>query len=178
MEDLSGVYAGKVEVTVDLGMTGNQKFRDLMLNYSGTATSITENDGGNTVVLSADSFSIVPYDGDFDVGESGGQGWNATTAGPYTAVLSADVALAIGDFIQLDSLGNLYAALHIQDIGNASGGDCNGTSMPPCAPGVNGPGSLKIGAPTFLVGTDVPEPATLGLGAIALALASVLRRRK
>jgi hypothetical protein len=41
LEDLTGVDAGKVEVTVDLGFTGTQKFRDLVLNYTGPATSIT-----------------------------------------------------------------------------------------------------------------------------------------
>jgi hypothetical protein len=178
LEDLSGVDAGKVQVTIDLGMTGTQKFRDLMLNYAGAATSITDSDAANAVVLSGNSFSISPYSGLFDVGDnSTSQNWNATTAGPYITVLSGNAALSTSDFLALDTGGNLYAALHIQDIGNANGGSCNGTSDPPCAPGVSGPGSLKIGAPTYLVGTHTPEPTTFVLFAAAAALLGSMRRR-
>jgi hypothetical protein len=178
LEDLSGADTGKVKVTVDLGMTGTQKFRDLMLNFAGAATTITENDAGNTVVLSAGNFSITPYSGTFDVGENGGQGWNATTSGAYMTVLSGNAPLSTSDFLVLDSGGNLYAALHIQDIGTANGETCNGTSDPPCAPGVSGPGSLKIGAPTFLVGKEVPEPTSLCLFGAAVMLVGLVRRRQ
>lgn len=178
LEDLSGVDAGKVQVTVDLGMTGTQKFRDLMLNYAGAATSITDNDAANAVVLSGNSFSISPYSGQFDVGDnSTSQNWNATTSGPYVAVLSGNAPLSTSDFLGLDTGGNLYAALHIQDIGTSNGLSCNGASDPPCAPGVSGPGSLKIGAPTYLVGTDVPEPTALSLFAAAAVLFGFVRRR-
>lgn len=174
LTDLTGVDAGKVEVEVDLGFPASQKFRDLMLNYSGAATSITDDDAGNTVTLSADSFSIAPYNGLFDVGGTGGQGWSATTAGPYTTILSGDAALSTTDFTTLDSLGNLYAAIHIQDIGSATGGDCDGSgTKPACVPGMPGPGSLKIGAPSV-----IPEPtsAFLAFGALVGLIVATCRR--
>jgi len=79
--------------------------------------------------------------------------------------LSGNAPLSTADFAVLDSLGNLYAALHIQNIGSAKGGNCDGTGNPACVPGMNGPGSLKIGAPEI----TVPEPSTiilLGFAAI------------
>lgn len=175
LEDLSGVDAGKVEVTVDLGFPSSQTFKDLILNYSGAATTITDSDSGNTVVLNSNSYSITPYDGEFDVGGTGGQGWHATTAGPYTTVLSGNAPLSTTDFTTLDSLGNLYAALHIQDIGSATGGKCDGTGNPACVPGMNGSGSLKIGAPNI---TTVPEPSALCVCAIAVTFLCLWKRKR
>lgn len=173
LEDLAGGDAGKVQVTVDLGFAGNQKFRDLMLNFSGAATTITDDDAGNTVSLNGNSFSITPYGGLFDVGGSGGQGWSATTAGTYSTKLSGNVPLSTADFNTLDSLGNLYAALHIQEIGSANGGNCDGTNNPACVPGMPGPGSLKIGAPNV-----VPEPTSLVLFGIGLVVSLAGRRSR
>lgn len=179
LKDLAGGDFGKVELTVDLGFDDpneTQKFRDLVLNYGGSATSITDNDSGNTVFLSSNAFSITPYSGLFDVGGSGGKGWSdGATTGPYTTILSGNVNIFVADFNHKDSLGNLFAAIHIQDIGDANGGDCDGSgTKPACVPGVNGAGSLKIGAPGVL--TEVPEPATALL--LAPALISLRRRRK
>jgi hypothetical protein len=164
LEDLSGVDAGKVEVTVDLGFATTQKFRDLILNYSGAATSITATDGSNPLLLDIDEYSITPYDGRFDLGGTHGQGWHAATSGAYSTVLSGNAPLSTSDFAALDTLGKLYAALHIQDIGSASGGNCDGTGIPACVPGMNGPGSLKIGAPDL---TTIPEPSAMILLGIA-----------
>jgi hypothetical protein len=174
LEDLTGVDAGKVEVTVDLGFPSTQKFRDLMLNYSGAATTITDSDSGNTVVLNSDNYSISPYGGEFDLGATGGQGWNKTTSGPYSTVLSGNAPLSAADFVTLDSLGNLYAALHIQAIGSASGGNCDGTGNPACVPGMPGSGSLKIGAPDVVV----PEPTSMCIVGIAAALAVGWNRKR
>jgi hypothetical protein len=181
LEDLTGVDAGKVKVTVDLGFTGTQKFADLMLNYAGSATSITDNDSGNTVVLNSNAYSISPYDGDFDLGGTGGQGWhNGPTSGSYSTVLSGNSPLSTSDFIVLDTGNKLYAAMHIQNIGSASGGSCDGSGSPaPCAPGVNGPGSLKIGAPNIrIIPFNVPEPSSFCLIGLAATLyVSRLRKR-
>jgi hypothetical protein len=175
LEDLSGVDAGKVEVTVDLGFPSSQKFKDLILNYTGAATTISDSDSGNTVVLNSNNYSISPYDGDFDVGGTGGQGWHAMTSGPYSTILSGNAPLSAADFTTLDSLGNLYAALHIQDIGSSNGGNCSGTGSPACVPGMNGPGSLKIGAPHF---TAIPEPSAVCICAGVLALLCVWNRKR
>lgn len=174
LEDLSGVDSGKVEVTVDLGFALTQNFRSLMLNYSGPATTFTDTDPGQNVVLINNGYSINPYDGLFDLGSSGGMGWDALTAGPYSTVLSGNFPLSTNDFLVLDSLGKLFAAIHIQSIGSASGGNCDGTSSPACVPGMPGPGSLKIGAPAFRISQlNVPEPSTfclIGLTAIPFGL--------
>jgi hypothetical protein len=130
------------------------------------------------VELSANSFSINPYDGLFDVGADDMQGWNSTTTGPYVVKLSGDAALSTADFTAFDSLGNLYAAVHIQDIGSATGEDCDGSGdKPACVPGMPGPGSLKIGAFTTIPGGKIPEPSTLGLFGVAALLLGLLKRR-
>jgi hypothetical protein len=182
LEELSGVDAGKVKVTLDLGFGANdQKFRDLMLNYTGPANTLSDTDAGNAILLSANAFSIPPYGGLFDIGVSGGQGWSATTTGPYSTILSGTSPLSVANFTTKDSLGNLYAAVHIQGIGSSDGGDCDGSGeKDPCVPGMPGEGSLKIGA--FVLNdpnvTEVPEPATgLLLGAGLLAVGAALRRR-
>jgi hypothetical protein len=185
LEELSGVDAGKIKVTVDLGFgADSQKFRDLMLNYTGAANTLSDDDAGNAIVISANAFSIPPYGGLFDVGAGGGQGWSATTTGPYITILGGTSPLSIANFNTTDSLGNLYAAIHIQGIGASDGGDCDGSGeKPPCVPGMPGEGSLKIGAPFALIVEDdpltqVPEPATnllLGTGLIALG---ILARRR
>ncbi len=178
-EDLTGPDAGKVKITVDLGFDDDgetQKFRDLMLNYAGAATSITDDDAGNTVFLSANSGSISPYGGLFDVDGTGGQGWSdGPRTGPYMTVLSGNIALSAIDFATTDSLGNLVAAIHIQDIGNINGGDCDGSGdKPACAPGLNGPGSLKIGATL----TELPAPAPMALLGMGIGGLAARRRKK
>jgi hypothetical protein len=162
---------GDLKLTVDL-LNATPKFRDLMLNFGGAATSVSSADGQAT--LSPNGFSITPYAGLFDVGKSGGQGWAYSGAGAYTTVLSGDVDLLLADFMVLDSLGNLQVAVHIQDIGDINGGDCDGSGEKnPCVPGLDGDGSLKIGGVFTRDGDipDVPEPSTmLLLGGSLLAL--------
>ncbi len=87
-----------------------------MLNFSGIGfTDISSSDGQNLIVTS-NGFSISPYSGGFDVGVSGGQGWNADS--PYNVTLSGvGGVLTASMFNNQDSAGKLYVALHIQSIG-------------------------------------------------------------
>lgn len=176
---------GDIKITVTLGNPG-QKFRDLMLAFGGTATSITENDPNNIVILKADSFTISPYLGAFDIGDVGNpagtqHGWDGNSG--YTTVLAGNTDLFLTDFLNaLDTKGKISVALHIQNIGSASGGDCDGSgTKAPCVPGMTGPGSLKVGGVFKRDGGDipeVPEPSTMLLmGGSLLALGYFRKRR-
>lgn len=155
----------QLTLTVDLVGTG-QKFRDLMLNYNGSSTLISSADGQAS--LSSNAFSIPPYSGQFDVGHSGGQGWNGNDG--YSTTLAGNNGLNLTDFQVPDSGANIFVALHIQNIGAQGGGNCtgndNGTAN--CVPGQTGEGSLKIGGLPVQSGDpiDSPEPST---GLLALA---------
>jgi len=175
---------GDLTITVTLGNPG-QKFRDLMLAFSGSAATVTENDPNNIVTLSSDAFTINPYLGAFDIGDVGNptgtqQGWNGDSG--YTAILSGNADLLLTDFLgALDSNGKVSVALHIQNIGSASGGDCDGSgTKDPCDPTKTGAGSLKIGG-TFERDEDipgVPEPSTMLLmGGSLLALGYFRKKR-
>lgn len=176
--DDGGLAAGQISVAVDLGGTG-QKFRDLMLNFSGSAASISSSDG--QVTLSPNGFNIDPYNGLFDVGSTGQKGWEGPDL--YYTILSGNTALSLTDFSGLDTLSKLGVALHIQNIGDSSGGDCDGNDdgTTDCVPVMTGAGSLKIGGLQGGGGTilDAPEPATSALlGAGLLALALLYRRKR
>ncbi len=171
---LTDNLSGGVVVDVDLAGT-TQKFRDLMLNFSGAATSLSSSDG--LASLSANGFSISPYSGLFDVGKSSGQGWNGDDL--YSTTLTGNVAISVADFLTTDSLGNVYVAMHIQGIGDANGGDCTGDGMggTNCVPGMPGPGSLKIGGILQPNPPEdpIPEPTTWLLVGGGLALLGARR---
>ena len=163
----SGV--NQVTLSVDL-LNPALKFRDLMLNFSGPGiTGISSADGQAS--LSPNGFSIAPYSGLFDVGNTGAQGWNGQSG--YTTVLSATGGtLSAAQFASPDSLGNVFVALHIQSI-------CDGTN---CQPGVQGTSSLKIGglpSEGSVTGqATVPEPSTFVLMGIGLLIAGWVRVKR
>jgi hypothetical protein len=170
LTDGTGANTGKVEVAVNLAGTG-QKFKDLLFNFTGPETQFTSSDG-QTLVYGSNAFVINPYNGLFDLSGMGGLGWNGDD--PYsTFVGSPQGAISVADFIAKDSSGGqgVYVAMHIQNIGDANGGNCTGSaSGTNCAPGVTGPGSLKIGGRIPDTSIPAPEPTSmvlLGTGLIA-----------
>jgi hypothetical protein len=171
LTDGSGANTGKVEVAVNLAGTG-QKFKDMLLNFTGPETSFTSSDG-QTILYGSNAYAINPYNGLFDLSGMGGLGWNGDD--PYSTFLgSPQGAISVADFIAKDSSGGqgVYVAMHIQNIGDANGGNCTGNSTGTnCVPGMTGPGSLKIGGRlTETPPPSVPEPTSmvlLGTGLLA-----------
>lgn len=167
-----------VRITVDL-LNPNLKFRDLMVAFGGTATTIGSDDA-QAVELAFDFFTISPYIGAFDIGNKDDQGWVGDSG--YSAVLSGDAVLSVGDFLNaFDTLNKVSVALHIQNIGASAGEDCDGADDPhPCVPGMEGPGSLKIGGvfePDEEL-PEIPEPSTMLLMGAGLLGFGYWRKRR
>lgn len=169
--------AGQVRVTVDL-LNPLLKFRDLAGNYSGTAATISSSDG--QVSLAPDTYFINPYNGLFDVGSTGAQGWDGPSG--YTTILSGNIPLTVGDFFDVDTLGNFGVVIHVQSLGIPTcTGFADGSTT--CLPGTfagDDAGSLKLGGLSSLGPfVIIPEPSTyvlMGAGIIALGLLGRHRR--
>jgi hypothetical protein len=176
-------------LTLDL-VGAKDKFRHLMLNYSGTAARITSTD--RQAEFDEDDMRFRPFKGRFDVGDDDGKGWAYSGYGPYSTILSgwtarnrwnwnrkyssgrSNVDLLLEDFLEVDTLGQVYAALYIRDIGPYR---CNGVYRS-CEPGAYGNGSLRVGATLAPPSVPTPEPGSLTLLGVGLAASAVWARRQ
>jgi hypothetical protein len=160
------VGGGQIKLTVDIQGVAD-KFRDLLLNFNGAGIVTAVSSGDGQASLSPNGFSLPPYDGLFDIGNSSGCcGWNSKDAlnpALYSTLLSGNAALTLGMFDVKDSLGNLNVVLHLQDL--TLGGSLKAGGL--WDEGGGGPGQ------------EIPEPATGALlGGGLLMLAWAMRRRK
>lgn len=170
------IGGGMVTLTVTLG--SGLKFKDMVLAFGGSATSIWDtNDAANTVVLNEDSFTIGPNGsiGFFDIGDETTQnGWDGDSG--YSVILDGNQDLALIDFLNaFDTTTKLSVALHIQSIGPD---ECNTPST--CIPGTVGGGSLFQGGTFKRDGDipDVPEPSTILLMGGALLGLGLLKKKR
>jgi hypothetical protein len=174
---ISDSGANQVTVTVDLA--ANNKFRDLLLNFTGIQQTLTLSDlANNPLAIDFNAVNMPGYNaGNFDIESTSGQGWDTSSATPYITTLTG-TSLNAASFHSLDTGNNVYVALHVQQT-SCTGS--NGTVTPvPCNPGVQGGQSIKIGG-TYLQSDDdttVPEPSTFVLLGTGLVAAGLLKRRK
>jgi hypothetical protein len=169
-DDMNG--SGDIQLTVNL--TIGTKFKDLFFNYNGSAAGITA-DSGASNLLDRDDRSHAPYTGRFDVGALDGNdlfttklyGWDSASSnlGNSSTSGAGNVDLLLEKFQVLDTLGQTYLAVHIQNIG--PGGDS-----------MNAVGSSELlNGPRDV--SAVPEPASLVLlGTGLFATAARFRRRQ
>ncbi len=169
--------ANQVQLTVNV-LNSGIKFRDLALNLTSAGLVLPDitSSVGENLVISSNGFSNPNYTGFFDLGVSGGQGWNTSGPTPYVTTLAASPTgtLTVAMFNQKDSLNNVYAAIHLQSISCDDG---------TCTPGRTGGQSIKVGGilDSYVTTNSVPEPqsaALLGTGLIGLAFAAKRMRRK
>jgi hypothetical protein len=178
---------GDLLLTLDL-MGVRDKFRHLMLNYSGPAARLRSTD--RQAEYDENDLRFRSFRGRFDVGDDDGKGWSYSGYGPYTTILSgwtsrggwqrryssgrSNVDLLLEDFLELDTLGQIYAALYIKDIGPYR---CNGVYRE-CEPGAYGNGSLRVGATLAPQVVPTPEPGSLTLLGAGLAASAAWARRR
>jgi hypothetical protein len=180
---------GDLLLTLDL-VGSYDKFRHLMLNYSGPAERITSSD--RQAELDQNDYKLRPYKARFDVGDDGGKGWSYSGAGPYSTILygwtdhgrtkpkytagRSNVNLVLEDFLQLDRFGQIYAALYIKDPNRYR---CDDDDDGPCA-GRAYRNGLSLGATLVDSSATVPtpEPGSLTLLGIGLAASGLWARRR
>jgi hypothetical protein len=148
---------GDVEVVVDLA-NSNSRIQSFYLNYNDLKFSTTDTFSflsGTSLLVDENDVKAGGYPGFFDI-QAPARG-NLGNISTFSAILHNTLQdLTVEDFSQLETLGALYAAVHIGEI-NESGD------------------SIWVGADNG--STSVPEPGTVLLVGAGLLAVGIYSRR-
>jgi len=154
--------SGGVSVLVET--PDSAKFKDLLFNLNIDPASVDD-----PAIFSPDGLTLPPYEGLFDLGTNANpsKGFDGDSGVAFQIL---GTGLTAANFVALDTLQNVFVAVHLQAI------DCGASSCEA------GDGSIKVGGvyvrpPDDDPSGEIPEPTTLAIVGAGLCAVYCFRRR-